>query len=327
MDAARSTATLATPVVVTVGNPNTGKSTLFNLLTGLRQKVSNYPGVTVEQVSGHCDLGGITVRVVDVPGTYSLAAMSPDEIVTVDVLRGAVPNLGMPDAVIVVIDATNLRRNLFLASQILEAGVPTVIALNMVDRLALEGIEIDHGELSRRLDCPVVPISATQGTGLAELKQAVIGVLEKGTPPDIMINPVLGKAALELAENVSSASHRVSALEASRALVDGGGYAEARLVEIGGSATVERLKALRHKVGGGRNLATLEARDRYSWIHAQLAGVEHRSAGATRPIAEFLDRVVNHPISGTLLFVLVMATVFQAVFACAGPLVDAINVL
>lgn len=327
MDAAASTATMATPVVVTVGNPNTGKSTLFNQLTGLRQKVSNYSGVTVEQVSGHCDLGGIAVRLVDVPGTYSLAAMSPDEIVTVDVLRGAVANLGMPDAVIVVVDATNLRRNLFLASQILEAGVPTVIALNMIDRLALEGIEIDQGELSRRLDCPVVPLSATQGTGLAELKQAVVGVLEKSAPPDIMINPMLGNAALELAGNVSSASHHVSALEASRALVDEGGYAEARLVEIGGNATVERLKALRHQVGGGRNLATLEARDRYSWIHAQLTGVEHRSAGAIRPIAEFVDRIVNDPVSGTLLFVLVMATVFQAVFACAGPLVDAINVL
>ena len=130
MDAVGNTPTQATPVVVTVGNPNTGKSTLFNQLTGLTQKVSNYPGVTVEQVTGYCDLDGSRVRLVDVPGTYSLAAMSPDEIVAVDVLRGAVTDLGTPDAVIVVVDATNLRRNLFLASQVLEAGIPTVIALD-----------------------------------------------------------------------------------------------------------------------------------------------------------------------------------------------------
>jgi ferrous iron transport protein B len=126
------------PVVVTLGNPNTGKSTLFNCLTGLRQKVGNYPGVTVEQVSGYTDVAGRQVRLVDVPGTYSLAAMSPDEMIAVDVLRGGVAGLSAPAAAIIVVDATNLRRNLFLASQILEAGVPALIALNMTDRLDKE---------------------------------------------------------------------------------------------------------------------------------------------------------------------------------------------
>ncbi len=106
--------------VVTIGNPNTGKSSLFNLLTGLNQKVSNFPGVTVDYLKGECRLEDQTVALIDVPGTYSIAAQSPDELVALNVLLGKVPNIGSPSAVILVLDATNLRRNLFLASQVRE---------------------------------------------------------------------------------------------------------------------------------------------------------------------------------------------------------------
>ena len=151
MDAAASTATMATPVVVTVGNPNTGKSTLFNQLTGLRQKVSNYPGVTVEQVSGHCDLGGIAVRLVDVPGTYSLAAMSPDEIVTVDVLRGAVAKLEL--------EAERIEQDALAAA--LPPATPNsaspraVAAANLETYLAARGVAADRAvqaDIARLID-------------------------------------------------------------------------------------------------------------------------------------------------------------------------------
>ena len=137
-----------TPVIAVIGNPNTGKSTLFNALTGLRQKTANYPGVTVERHTGDIMLDGQTVTLVDLPGAYSLAAQSPDEMVAIDVLLGHVEDLPRPRAVLAVVDATNLRRNLFLVTQLAELGLPMVIALNMSD-LAAEnrGIRIDIAEL------------------------------------------------------------------------------------------------------------------------------------------------------------------------------------
>ena len=179
------------PVVVTIGNPNTGKSTLFNALTGMRQKVGNYPGVTVEQVSGRAELGSMAVRLVDVPGTYSLAASSPDEIIAVDVLAGEMAGLPRPAAVIVVADATNLRRNLFLVTQVLEAGLPTVLALNMTDRLAPSGINVDHEELARRPGIPVVPIAAAENRGLDALKATLAGTLGQARRVTFSVNAAL----------------------------------------------------------------------------------------------------------------------------------------
>ena len=118
-----------TPVIGVVGNPNCGKSTLFNALTGRRQKVANFPGVTVERVEGTYVHDGTTVSVLDLPGTYSLSPKSPDEKVAVDVLQGRMPGMRGPDRVVIVIDATNLERNLYLASQALALGIPAVVAL------------------------------------------------------------------------------------------------------------------------------------------------------------------------------------------------------
>ena len=315
------------PIVVTLGNPNTGKSTLFNCLTGLRQKVGNYPGVTVEQVSGLTEVGGRQVRLVDVPGTYSLAAMSPDEMIAVDVLRGGIADLPPPAAALIVVDATNLRRNLFLASQILEAGVPALIALNMVDRLGSEGVRLDIETLSQRLGVPVIAISAAKGTGIDDLKNALDGVLRAPAVPHLVLNQALEDAVAALAARLAARGTEASAIELRRALIDAGGYAEQRLTQRVGPELETWLVELRQRVGGGRNLATLEARDRYSWIQAQLKGVEERGATRRHPAVDSADKLLNHPLLGTLLFALVMAMVFQAVFAWAAPLVDAIDYL
>ena len=315
------------PIVVTLGNPNTGKSTLFNCLTGLRQKVGNYPGVTVEQVSGLTEVGGRQVRLVDVPGTYSLAAMSPDEMIAVDVLRGGIADLPPPAAALIVVDATNLRRNLFLASQILEAGVPALIALNMVDRLGSEGVRLDIETLSQRLGVPVIAISAAKGTGIDDLKNALDGVLRAPAVPHLVLNQALEDAVAALAARLAARGTEASAIELRRALIDAGGYAEQRLTQRVGPELETWLVELRQRVGGGRNLATLEARDRYSWIQAQLKGVEERGATRRHPAVDSADKLLNHPVLGTLLFALVMAMVFQAVFAWAAPLVDAIDYL
>ncbi len=319
----------STPVVVTLGNPNTGKSTLFNALTGLRQKVSNYPGVTVEQVSGQLTLDGLDVRLVDVPGTYTLAASSPDEIIAVDVLCGRVAGLPQPDAALVVIDATNLRRNLFLLTQILEAGIPTLVALNMTDRLAASGIEVDVKALEDRLGVPVVAVSAAEKTGIEQLRQQLKSLLlgARPTPPSLGINPRLDAAVAELAAEFEAGSNKAHALEIRRALLDGDGLAEQRLAERLGETRRDRLVARRETLAGGRNLATLEARDRYSFIQGVLNSAEKRIESHTRSWSDRLDTILNHPLSGSFIFILLMALVFQAVFAWAAPLVDGIDYL
>jgi ferrous iron transport protein B len=164
----------APPLLAIVGNPNSGKTTLFNLLTGLRQKVANYPGVTVEKKIGECwSQHGQKLRVIDLPGAYSLNARSPDEAVLRDVLLGRRDDTPKPDRVVVVVDASNLERNLYLASQILELGLPTVIALNMLDIAEQKQWRIDVPKLAEELGVPVVPIQATTGKGILELKAAM----------------------------------------------------------------------------------------------------------------------------------------------------------
>src|SRR5881398_320950 len=149
-------------IVAIVGPPNSGKSTLFNRLTGLRQKVANFPGVTVEQRSGHVKLaGGKDARLIDLPGLYSLAARSEDEQITHDVLKGLRPGVPRPDAVLLILDSTNLGRHLLLAAPILDLGLPTLIVLNMADDLSGRGGTVEVAALSQQLGAPVALISAT----------------------------------------------------------------------------------------------------------------------------------------------------------------------
>src|ERR1700726_1909565 len=141
---------LRTPTVALVGNPNTGKTTLFNALAGMRQHVGNYPGVTVETKHGRLRYREQTLDLVDLPGTYSLAARSPDEMVAVDVILGHQQGEARPDVVVSIVDASNLERNLYLTTQALELGVPVVIALNMMDVAEGQSLRLDVQRLSRQ---------------------------------------------------------------------------------------------------------------------------------------------------------------------------------
>src|ERR1035437_6402569 len=143
-------------VVALAGNPNSGKTTIFNGLTGLRQKVANYPGVTVEKKTGRCKLHkGRIAHIIDLPGTYSLISRAPDEQVAMEVLRGLRSDTKAPDVVIVVVGASNLQRNLYLVSQLIELGRPLVVALNMMDVARRRGIVISAEKLEERLGVPV----------------------------------------------------------------------------------------------------------------------------------------------------------------------------
>jgi ferrous iron transport protein B len=168
-------------VVAIIGPPNSGKSTLFNRLTGLRQKVANYPGVTVEQRVGRATLAtGREITLVDLPGVYSLSPRSEDEQVAYDILTGAMPDFPRPDAVLLILDSTNLGRHLMLAAPVLALGLPTIVILNMADDLRARGGEIDVQSLSRQLGAPVVLASASRGEGIEAVWEFLS---ERSAPP------------------------------------------------------------------------------------------------------------------------------------------------
>src|SRR5437868_2801764 len=170
----------ASPVqIVLTGNPNSGKTTLFNALTGLRAKVGNYPGVTVERKEGRL-LGAPKepcMIVLDLPGTYSLSPQSLDEQIARDVLFHRVPAVPPPELVVIVVDASNLQRNLYFATQVIELGYPTIVALNMIDVARENGHEIDADHLSKALGVPVVALVASKGAGVPELRRAMLELL------------------------------------------------------------------------------------------------------------------------------------------------------
>ncbi|TAN36833.1 MAG: GTP-binding protein [Verrucomicrobia bacterium] len=172
--------------IALAGNPNSGKTTLFNALTGLRAHTANYPGTTVECRLGRCTIGGRSVELFDLPGIYDFNATSEEEQVALDVLNGTAPQFGRLAGVIVIVvaDATNLNRSLFLISQVIEMKLPVVVALNMADLAAAAGTRIHTSNLAGELGCPVVPVVARTGRGLAELRTA-IERMQSALPPAV----------------------------------------------------------------------------------------------------------------------------------------------
>ena len=178
------------PSVALVGNPNAGKSSLFNALTGARQKIANYPGVTVERKAGHASFAdGRPIALIDLPGTYSLTPASLDEAVTRDVVLGKQEGEKRPDALIVVVDAANLDNHLCFALELLALGLPTVVALNMLDLAERDGLTLDPQRLARELGVPVVPTVAVRKRGLAELLEAVDDAIRTHKPREVVAAP------------------------------------------------------------------------------------------------------------------------------------------
>lgn len=312
--------------IAVVGNPNTGKSTLFNNLTGLRQKTANYPGVTVERHTGTVRLPKTQALLIDLPGSYSLTAHSPEEMIPADVLLGNIPDLPRPNAVLIVVDAANLRRNLYMTTQILELGLPVVIALNMTDLSHKRGIEIDTARLAEKLKARVVAVAAAGNKGTEEIREALQAALENTSAPPARqsIVPVIRQSAVELQQWLAAQQLEFSELETERALIDKGGAAEQRIAEAAGDAARKKITQLRQQLVGEGSVAALEARTRYAWIDQLVATVEIRGE-SRQGIADVIDRLTSHPVLGSLLFFIIMATVFQAVFSWAGPIMDAID--
>jgi len=304
-------------LVALVGNPNTGKSTLFNALTGLRQRVGNYPGVTVARKSGTCDLGdGRKAELIDLPGLYSLAAASPDEQVVIDALSGNIAGDRRPDAVLLVVDATNLLRNLFLASQVAELGLPVALVLNQADVAKEQGLRIDTGLLSRRLGgVPVVLTSAWKGEGIAEVRRGLGEALTRRAPMKRVVWPTdIAGALADVTEAASADTGKaITAADAQRLLFDTNPSTADRL-----GWTAERrekpLRAARDRVrNSGYNPMAAEPLVHYAWLRTALEGVVsegHGKAGRTAAV----DRLLLHRVLGPLLFLGIMLGFFASVF-------------
>jgi ferrous iron transport protein B len=325
----------ASKQVALAGNPNTGKTTLFNRLTGASARVGNYPGVTVERESGRIELdhGSFAARVelVDVPGTYSLSARSREEQLAIQAICGLHP-LERPDAVLLVVDATQLTRNLYLALQVIETDVPVVIALNMVDMLTARGLEVDVAGLERALGVPVVPTSANRGTGLEALRRALARVLRE--PASARPGPHWMPATPELQGDVRAVAG---------AMPDAWHHGEARrrdalalwallsLDEADEFAGVP--DELRARVLERRRLASAQGRDieseiiqgRYAWIDAHAAGFVRERSRPQLTRTDRVDRVLLHPFAGFVIFLAAMGVVFQSLFSWADPAVGRIE--
>jgi ferrous iron transport protein B len=318
--------------IALIGNPNTGKTTLFNALTGLRQHVGNYPGVTVERKTGAAQLDARTsVEVVDLPGTYSLAARSPDEMIAVDVLLGLASGSARPDAVLAITDASNPERSFYLVSQLCELQLPLVVALNMTDLAERQGIHIDAARLAAALGVPVVPICASSGRGLPQLRETLVQAMTvKRVPatrgpefPPGMRTEVEGLHA-SLRSHASRLGREVSYVEALRVLVDAGGAAERRLDAVLQDGFQADLVARRRRTGEC-SLVAVEVQSRYAWVKAILGDAVSRPAQPRATPTESIDRVLLHWLAGPVVFLGVMAVLFQSVFRWAEPLMDLIN--
>ncbi len=312
------------PLYALVGNPNCGKTTVFNALTGLRQKVGNYPGVTVEKKEGRLRLpDGHAARLIDLPGLYSLTPRSPDEAIARDVLLGHRTDVAQPQGIIHVVDASNLERNLYLSFQLLELGLPTVVVLTMTDLAEKSGQTVDVDALSRSLGVPVVPVVAARRLGLDALTEAIERLPQTPAPParDWFLPSAAELQVGELSrllETTHGTPHGQSASEAVGLLMQ----EQMRPEEAGrwSPEIVSHIGEDQAKLGAlGIDFAGAVVEARYAWAKriAETLLVKPTRKGRRISGTEKIDNVLMHPVWGYVIFFGVMAFVFQTIFTLA----------
>lgn len=311
-----------TSSIAVVGNPNSGKSTLFNRLTGLKQRIGNYPGVTVERHVGTLRYEQVKTELVDLPGTHSLSAHSLEEQIAVDVILGRMPGTKAPDGILAVLDATNLYQGLFLLQQLVDLEIPMVVALTMTDAATRSGIEIDTAALSTALGgVKVCSIVATTGVGMDELRAAISNIPNMAAATKLSVWPELTAAATELK---SRAEDGLRLPEAERLLVDGITERNQSFASILDDDARSLLDKLRQDIFASEPPLAVEARVRYAWILSTLQNVQ-KSAPRFESWRSKVTDFLNQPVAGTIGLFVVMAVVFQAVFAWATPVMELID--
>ena len=320
------------PRVLVAGNANSGKTTIFNALTGSRAKVGNYPGVTVTRSSRQITLpAGAAVELVDLPGTYSLSTHSPDEQVAVDEVLGRRGDV--PDAVVVVVDAGTIERGLYLVLQIVETGVPVVVALNMVDEAKAAGVTVDAARLSDWLGITVVPTVGSTGEGLGELQRAIGGAIELAPRGDVEWAefPAAVESAVSRVEGTlrGGAFDRTPAARRSWAVWSLLSHAtDEDDVEGLPAAARKTVDDLRLRAAGEQvNLEQEVIGARYRWIENVVADVRRESptAAGNRGWTDRIDGILTHRFYGLGVFAVVMALLFEALFAWSEPFIGAIE--
>ncbi len=310
-------------VVALAGNPNSGKTSLFNALTGAHQKVANYPGVTVEHVEGRFEHRGRTYRVVDLPGTYSLSAMSEEERVA----RRFVAE-ERPDVVVHVVDSTNLERNLYLAVQLAELGANLVLALNMWDEAEAQGLQVDTNLLGKLLGgIKVVTTQANRGRGIEDLKEAVAWAAEHPVrPPAISRGDEVDAAAEAVARHLKTSDTTPFPKSwVAIKLLEGDDEVRRLVTERGGESAVAAAEAERRRIEEltGEEVDVVLADRRYGFISGLLKEAVHRPPTADRyALTERIDRIVTHRVFGFPIFVLAVYGTFWLTFNLGGPLSD-----
>ncbi|MGN6368422.1 MAG: ferrous iron transport protein B [Phycisphaerae bacterium] len=331
-------------VVALAGNPNVGKTTLFNALTGMKQKVANYPGVTVEKKVGRCVLlekSGVGSQkseecaIIDLPGTYSLASRSPDEHVARQVVLGQIAGTPAPDVIVVVADASNLERNLYLVTQVLELGRPVVVALSMVDVAESQGKRVEIEKLSLHLRAPVVKVQAHRsgaGNGMAELKGEILKARKHSAQALELPLPEVLEGHIERLEKILVEEKLVGAEQA---------YFDAHLMLSAGEDEADvpdaRREHPRVRAEIAEAIAACETADvdpiaaeveaHYAFITAVVHDCVREDTGSAAKnnrisLTDRIDRIVTHKIWGMAIFVGIMGLVFLSIFKFAQPVMD-----
>jgi ferrous iron transport protein B len=301
-----------------LGNPNTGKTTLFNALTGLSQRTGNYPGVTVDKKTGAMAPG---VEIIDLPGTYSLAGRSPDELISIQVLLGQIEEQ-RPDLALVVADACQLKRSCYLVNQVMELGLPVLLVVNMMDLANKSGISIDIPKLKSNLGIEVVATIANQARSLGKLKSSIDLALKskevssaRWSWPEAFEQEV---SALNKELNIKSALIR-------RVLIDDGLRSGELIANRFGVEALDRVEEARAGLkSAGLDLARIEAEIRHGWIEQHIAPTIQCTEQSVS-FTERLDSVLLHKFFGTFAFFALMTLVFMAIFDWAGPVMDLIS--
>ncbi len=346
MSSPSANTTPATQFVALTGNPNCGKTTLFNALTGLRAKVGNYAGVTVERKEGALK-GAEGITVIDLPGTYSLSPKSLDEEVSRDILFHRLPDVPAPSVMVVVVDASNLERNLYYATQVLELGYPTILALNMTDVAEQNGHRVDAALLAKELGVPVLPLIASQGDGVEALTKQIVttlgssrreetpsnverGVRSAESKQSLLTSAATGRLFVTLPATFTNELTTLAAalakafpqrwtspqaealllLSDEKVLTSGHSHYPADL-----TAAVTAARARLEAAGVDWRTVAIEAR--YGRIADIIAATVTEETIAHETLSDRLDRVITHRVWGFLIFIGVMALIFQSIFSFA----------
>ena len=295
--------------VALIGNPNTGKTSVFNQLTGLNQKVGNYPGITVEKKEGICKLPrGVRAHILDLPGTYSLNTTSLDESVAVELLFNK-RDKDHPDVALVISDVENLKRNLLLFTQIKDLKIPTILVINMADRMSRKGISLDIEKLEEKLNTKIALISTRKRSGIEYLKQLIAEYKALSTAPNLDTT-VIDPAYFERLKNTFPKedlyklwlviTQDVNFMPIAKTFTKDTSSFETK--------TKEELKRLQHK----------ETILRYQFINGVLKETYAVDASAAKGLRAGLDKILTHKVFGYLIFFLILLTIFQAIFDWSG---------